>query len=61
MALELFGLHGSSSLTMDPGWLQPQDLRVLMRDLYCTGAKRDVFDIIRTLRTWRGEDHWGYA
>lgn len=33
------------------------DLRILMRELYWRGAKRDVLDIIHTLRTWRGEDY----
>ncbi|KAH7420192.1 hypothetical protein BKA64DRAFT_700188 [Cadophora sp. MPI-SDFR-AT-0126] len=34
-----------------------QDLQISMESLYWTGVKRDVLDIIHTLRTWRGEEY----
>jgi hypothetical protein len=34
-----------------------KELQALMRELYWTGVKRDILDIIRTLRTWRGDEY----
>jgi hypothetical protein len=36
---------------------EPNELLALMADLYWTGVRRDVLEIIRTLRSWRHEEY----